>query len=543
MDDIVKYIDNLIDYRNPNDITYQIKALYRHLELIHLEQIQLVNASECSIHFSYILALKTYFSKKISCDHQVILNMFLEIHSKYYNHRTILTNSYIEYLLHRLQHGKFPEEKICIIIIAKRLIESQIYHSNFFLECKEKLSILILEHILNQNLIDSPKKIEDSTGFHLLSGLFISYLPEFDFDSKIQEIFIKYYKVIKTLLINLPGKIVRYNNTLSLLSLYSKYSMMLSEENNIRLTKISRAVFSLGIKSVVSDNLKQPTQYRPARTFEELKENTRSLIDPFDIDPKNHFLVNPKKEFTRMLIEEKNTVCKTYTLVNEERKIESISNEIYALELTSSHKNEENCFISYYGWFFDQQKFVISMEDAGDNLSSHKPLFSDESSLKRVFEKLVFSFHELKLLGILHCDIKPENITFTKNLEPKIIDYGGCIIAKKLDKKREYNVRGTRVYSSPQLCMVLDSNSKIKRLRIDYEKSDVFSLGMVFLELASQESCLKMNDPSEHSQLIKKVNNLNLQPELRDIIKSMLDLDSNERPCFLEILNRISLIK
>lgn len=555
MDNIVEYLGRQIDQNFTNVLTGQLKLYSEHLELMVLEQIHLANASKNSIHYSYILILNTYISKKISCDHQVILNMFLEIHSEYSQYQTTLTNSYIEYLEYRLQFGKLPDEKIYIIENIKKLAESQIDPSKLFSECNEKLSMLVSNHILIQNLIDSPTKIEKTIGYLVLSKLFILYLPGFDLISNIQEIFIKYYKLIKISLFTLPGKKIVYNNTLKLLSLYANYSILLNEQNNCRLTKISKAVFNLGLRFGGSNTLEKSTKYqikksgkfKPALTFEKLKVNTKNLINPSEIDTGNTIINNKRKGYHVMIAnklnKDKNTTYKIYTLLNGERKVELISNEIYALELTSSLKAQENCFISYYGFFIDQPKIGISMEEAGVNMSLSLDNLLNESSLKSIFKKLVHSYQELKLHGILHCDIKPGNITFTKTNEPKIIDYGACIITKKPEKIKEYKIRGTQSYSSPQLYMLLGENSHLQRLRIDYEKNDVFSLGMVFLELASQISCHKMNNPSEHFNLMKRVEDLNIQSELKDIIRSMLCLDSMERPTFLEILSRINIVE
>lgn len=88
--------------------------------------------------------------------------------------------------------------------------------------------------------------------------------------------------------------------------------------------------------------------------------------------------------------------------------------------------------------------------------------------IKRVCLALDFAHSH----NVIHRDIKPANLMFTKDRRIKITDFGIAMMART-DSTNDFQVMGTPSYMSPE---------QTKGLKLT-EKTDFFSLGVVFFEL------------------------------------------------------------
>lgn len=119
---------------------------------------------------------------------------------------------------------------------------------------------------------------------------------------------------------------------------------------------------------------------------------------------------------------------------------------------------------------------------------------------------------------IIHCDIKPENVLLDDNFLAKVSDFG---LAKLMTREQSHvftTLRGTRGYLAPEWI----TNYAIS------EKSDVYSYGMVLLEIISGR---KSFDPVEGSEkahfptfAFKKLE----EGDLRDIFDAKLKYDDKD---------------
>jgi len=127
----------------------------------------------------------------------------------------------------------------------------------------------------------------------------------------------------------------------------------------------------------------------------------------------------------------------------------------------------------------DKQGYYISMEfiegqTLKEKLAQHHTMSLEKAlaTILTIAETLRFA-HER---GIIHRDMKPSNIFLTKEENIKIMDFGLAQI-KGLKSERDTEstvVMGTPAYMSPE--------QKNNPHRVD-ERSDIYSLGLVFCEL------------------------------------------------------------
>lgn len=164
-----------------------------------------------------------------------------------------------------------------------------------------------------------------------------------------------------------------------------------------------------------------------------------------------------------------------------------------------------------------------------------------------LFKVITFSFHALEVSGIIHGDVKPENILLKRvnnHFVSKLIDLESAFFVS--DPPEKGSIVGTDPYSSPEMIDYNDEDNEITG-EVLSTKSDIFSLGVILHELMTGEYP-KSNNVDEYAfEIVKASKQLsfpqNLSCQLKELIKSMLSINPNDRPTIDKVLHDLKELK
>lgn len=146
--------------------------------------------------------------------------------------------------------------------------------------------------------------------------------------------------------------------------------------------------------------------------------------------------------------------------------------------------------IAYFvdeGKIYELAHFVeinkIAVSDADKSSPTDKKISElDPADKIRILQTSSFALKQIHALGIIHCDLKPDNVPISKSemggYISKITDCGDAIFANNIPD--ESQIVCTEPYWSPELAAYKFGNENVKsRLSC---KSDVFAMGLIFHE-------------------------------------------------------------
>ena len=152
----------------------------------------------------------------------------------------------------------------------------------------------------------------------------------------------------------------------------------------------------------------------------------------------------------------------------------------------------------------------------------------------------------LQSVGMAHRDLKPANKFLMDSGEIKIIDFGE---SKDYFKDADdggvgsmATIRGTPQYLSPILWKAhVEDGGNTRHVVHNLFKSDVYSCGLIFLQLASMEDVTGFNQKNQVNDGEKMVESSlkklrqRYSDHIIEIIRLMLKFEETERPSFVEL--------
>jgi Flp pilus assembly protein TadD/TolB-like protein len=182
------------------------------------------------------------------------------------------------------------------------------------------------------------------------------------------------------------------------------------------------------------------------------------------------------------------------------------------------------------------QLFIVEEFVSGTSLRERLRERIDLDAFFPIADGCLSALDEASRRGIVHCDIKPENIVLTEEGQPKILDFGLARRAARESGERSVATRvkpsseeprgGTTSYMAPEALVESRADAR----------SDLWALGVVFYEMlagrhpfrgasaAETATAILTEHPAEPSRLRHDV-----PRELDDVVMSMLAKNPEER--------------
>ena len=172
-------------------------------------------------------------------------------------------------------------------------------------------------------------------------------------------------------------------------------------------------------------------------------------------------------------------------------------------------------------YYIVMEKF--NCQDLFDFINENGPL--EEKVAKQIFHQVVDTVTQCHNRGILHRDIKDENILIDlQNLKIKIIDFGSGTYLHNTDYT---DFQGTRVYSPPEWI-------KYKRYKAD--GLTVWSLGILLYNMLCGDIPYETDEQILKAALVWS-SQLNLSQEAKNLIRLCLNPDPESRITLHQVLN------
>jgi serine/threonine protein kinase len=187
--------------------------------------------------------------------------------------------------------------------------------------------------------------------------------------------------------------------------------------------------------------------------------------------------------------------------------------------------------ISLKGWFEDKETIYLVLEHVPerDCAKYFKHVLPDKNQLRTIMRQLVNVLEYIHNQGIVHRDIKLENILINGEMQIKLIDFGLCAIKEDPYEMIEGTV-GTVRYTAPEL------------LSGKYNESvDIWGLGIILFMLLTGKYPFDGSKKESIFARIREKNihysNYNLEKRERSLLRKLLNKSPEDRIEIEDVLN------
>lgn len=152
----------------------------------------------------------------------------------------------------------------------------------------------------------------------------------------------------------------------------------------------------------------------------------------------------------------------------------------------------------------DGRTYVVMEFVEGDTLTKTLPLPLEEATWWKWFEPILKGFHHIHTNGVVHRDVKPDNIMMRNvgsNLVPIIIDFG---IAKPANPFADGYIGGTPPYCPPE-SGISKSGDGGQLLPLIGPPSDIYSLAVMSYEVLYNELPTTQDDAADTAEMLHKL--------------------------------------